>query len=197
MSRFPCFTFSFGSFNNYVDQILPNFDHLPPLVENCGHFTYTVQGQAFLSYGLGCGLWLKAKACQGQTFIYGPTLDEGIYVPSGWKHYARGRKTVRQTFVSGCFFQSKGEKTVFARETNVLPEFFCPRHNVFQTGGYIFLGFHPLTYLPTISHYILMGSVSYCSCRFCIISWPIGRPPTKQLGGPGGQRPPWLRSEDF
>ena len=110
----------------------------------------------------------------------------------------QGQKNCEANFCflrkNGCFFQSKGEKTVFARETNVLPEFFCPRHNVFQTGGYIFLGFHPLTYLPTISHYILMGSVSYCSCRFCIISWPIGRPP--QSGGvvKGGQSPPWLRS---
>ena len=29
-----------GPFNNYVDHILPNFDHLPPRVDNCGHFTY-------------------------------------------------------------------------------------------------------------------------------------------------------------
>ena len=29
-----------GAFNNYVDQILSNFDHLPPRVDNCGHFIY-------------------------------------------------------------------------------------------------------------------------------------------------------------
>ena len=29
-----------GSFNNYVDQFWPNFDHLPPRVDNDGHFTY-------------------------------------------------------------------------------------------------------------------------------------------------------------
>ena len=31
---------NWGSFNNYVDQILPNFDPLPPRVDNCGHFTH-------------------------------------------------------------------------------------------------------------------------------------------------------------
>ena len=33
-----------GAFNSYVDQVLPNFDHLPPPLEvdNCGHFTYFV-----------------------------------------------------------------------------------------------------------------------------------------------------------
>ena len=28
-----------GSFFNYVDKILPNFDPLPPRVDKCGHFT--------------------------------------------------------------------------------------------------------------------------------------------------------------
>ena len=28
-----------GAFNKYVDQILPDFDPLPPGVDNCGHFT--------------------------------------------------------------------------------------------------------------------------------------------------------------
>ena len=31
-----------GAFNNYVDQILPNFDHLPPRVDKHEHFTYYV-----------------------------------------------------------------------------------------------------------------------------------------------------------
>ena len=29
-----------GSFNNYVDQVLPRFDHLPPRVDICGRLTY-------------------------------------------------------------------------------------------------------------------------------------------------------------
>ena len=29
-----------GAFNNYVDQILSNFDHLPPLVDKTRHFTH-------------------------------------------------------------------------------------------------------------------------------------------------------------
>ena len=33
-------TASWGSYNNYVDQILPNFDPLPPRVDNRGHFTW-------------------------------------------------------------------------------------------------------------------------------------------------------------
>ena len=32
--------YSLGSFNNNVDQILPNFDPLPPQVDKHGHFTY-------------------------------------------------------------------------------------------------------------------------------------------------------------
>ena len=47
-----------------------------------------------------------------------------IYVPSGWKHYASDRKTLRRTFVSrgknGCFFDRREKKQFFQRETNVL-----------------------------------------------------------------------------
>ena len=32
--------------------------------------------------------------------IHSSSTREGIYVPSGWKHYARDRKTLRRTFVS-------------------------------------------------------------------------------------------------
>ena len=35
-----CPSLAWGSFNNYVDQILPNFDPLPPRVDNCGYFTW-------------------------------------------------------------------------------------------------------------------------------------------------------------
>ena len=31
---------NYGTFNNYVDKVLPNFDPLPPRVDNCGHFTW-------------------------------------------------------------------------------------------------------------------------------------------------------------
>ena len=31
-----------GAFNNYVDQILSNFDPLTPRVNKHGHFTYTI-----------------------------------------------------------------------------------------------------------------------------------------------------------
>ena len=30
------------TFNNYVDQIVPNFDPLPPHMDNCGHFTWNL-----------------------------------------------------------------------------------------------------------------------------------------------------------
>ena len=121
MSRFPCFTFSLGSFNNYVDQIWPNFDHLPPWVENCGHFTYTVQGQAFLSYGLGYSLWLK---------------DEGMYVPSGWKHYARGRKLWGELLFpeeKRLFFSIEGRKNSFCKGNKCSSQsFFAPAITFFS-----------------------------------------------------------------
>ena len=73
-----------------------------------------------------------------------------MYVPSGWKHYARGRKTLRRTFVSWgkmvVFFDRREKKQFFQGKQMFFSEFFCPRHNVFQPEGYIFLVFHPLTY---------------------------------------------------
>ena len=76
-------------------------------------------------------------------------FEEDIYVPSGWKHYARDRKTLRGTFVSPgiTFFSLK---------------------DTFSWGFILW---------PSIHLYILMGSVSYCPYRFCIISWTIGCPP--------------------
>ena len=38
------------------------------------------------------------------------------------------------------------EKQFFQGKQMFFSEFFCPRHNNFQPEGYIFLGFHPLTY---------------------------------------------------
>ena len=42
------------SFNNYVDQILPNFDHLTFRVDNFRHFTYFKC--LFFSHKINCGL---------------------------------------------------------------------------------------------------------------------------------------------
>ena len=66
-------------------------------------------------------------------------------------------------------------------------EFFCPRHNVFQPGGYIFFGLYPLTYhKPLHSN----GFFFILPLQICIISWPIGRPPAERRGGQGGGGPP-------
>ena len=73
-----------------------------------------------------------------------------IYVPFGWQHYARGRKTLRRTFVSWgkmfFFFNRREKKQFFERKQMFFSEFSSARLNVFQPEGYIFLGFHPLTY---------------------------------------------------
>ena len=45
------------------------------------------------------------------------------------------------------------------------------RHNVFQPKGYIFLGFHPLTF-HTPLHF--NGFCFILSLQLCIISWTIG-----------------------
>ena len=107
-----------------------------------------------------------------------------MYVPSGWKHYARGRKTLRRTFVSWgkmvVFFDRREKKQFFQGKQMFFSEFFCPRHNVFQPEGYIFLVFHPLTYHKPLH---------FDGFWFCIISWPIGRPPAERRGGQGGDPP--------
>ena len=59
-------------------------------------------------------------------------------------------------------------------------EFFWPRHNVFQPEGYIFFGLHTLTYHKPLH---------FDGFWFCIISWPIGRPPAEWLGLQGGAPP--------
>jgi len=46
-----------------------------------------------------------------------------------------------------CFFSIEGRKNSFSKGNKCSSQsFFCPRHNAFQPKGYIFLGFHPLTY---------------------------------------------------
>ena len=65
-------------------------------------------------------------------------------------------------------------------------EFFWPRHNVFQPGGYIFFLFHSLT-----SHKPLHfnGLCFILSLRISVISWPIGRTPQEGRGVHGGGPP--------
>ena len=64
----------------------------------------------------------------------------------------QGQKTLRRTFVSWgktvVFFNRREKKQFLQGKQMFFSEFFCPSHNVFQPEGYIFLGFHPLTYLP-------------------------------------------------
>ena len=82
-----------------------------------------------------------------------------IYVPSGWKHYARDRKTLRRTFVSrgknGCFFDRREKNNFFRGKQMFFSEFFWPRHNVFSLKDTFSWGF---ILWPTINLYILMGS---------------------------------------
>ena len=54
--------------------------------------------------------------------------NKRIHVPSGWKHYARDRKTLRRTFVSrgknGCFFDRREKKHFFRGKQMFFSEFF-------------------------------------------------------------------------
>ena len=64
---------------------------------------------------------------------------------------------------------------------------FCfPRHNVFQPKGYIFLGFHPLTYHKPL-HF--NGFCFILPLQILLISWPIGRPSMEWRGVQGGDPP--------
>ena len=96
------------------------------------------------------------------------TLRRRIYVPSGWKLYARDRKTLRRTFVSrgknGCFFDRREKNNFFRGKQMFFSEFFWPRHNVFSLKD-TFSSYFILW--PPISLYFLMGSVSYCPHKFC------------------------------
>ena len=68
------------------------------------------------------------------------------------------------------FFDRREKKQFFQGKQMFFSEIFWPRHNVFQPEGYIFFGLHPLTYHKPL-HFDLFW--------FCIISWPIGRPPAE------------------
>jgi hypothetical protein len=70
-------------------------------------------------------------------------------------------------------------------------EFFCARHNVFQPEGYIFLGFHPLTYHKPL-HFD----------RFCSIlplqifaNHLAGRPAPRGAAGGAGGGPPCKKTK--
>ena len=78
------------------------------------------------------------------------------------------------------FFDRREKKQFFQGKQMFFSEFFCPRHNVFQPEGYIFLVFHPLTYHKPLH---------FDGFWFCIISWPIGRPPAERRGVQGGGPP--------
>ena len=121
-----------------------------------------------------------------------------IYVPSGWKHYARDRKALRRTFVSWgktvVFFDRREKKQFFQGKQMFFSEFFCARHNFFQPEGYIFLGFHPLTYHKPL-HFD-----EFCfilPLQILLISWPIGRPCPGGAGDPKGAAPLWPQCVDF
>ena len=121
-----------------------------------------------------------------------------IYVSSGWKHYARCRKTLRWNFVSWgkmvVFFDRREKKQFFQGKQMFFSEFFCARHNVFQPGGYIFLGFHPLTYHKPL-HFDVFCFI--LPLQISLISWPIGLSPAGAAGDPKGAEPLWPQCDDF
>ena len=92
----------------------------------------------------------------------------GIYVPPGWKHYARDRKILRRTFIS------RGKNSFPCSSQN----FFVPGIMFFSLEDTFSLGF---ILWPTINLYILMGSVN---------SWPLSLPCIGPgTGIPKGQQP--------
>jgi hypothetical protein len=121
--------------------------------------------------------------------------ERGIYVPSGWKHYARDRKTLRRTFGKMVvFFDRREKKQFFQRKKMFFSEFFCARHNVFQPEGYIFLGFHPLTYHKPL-HFDRFCFI--LPLQFLLIKWPLGWPPCGAAGDPKGAEPLWPQCDYF
>ena len=73
------------------------------------------------------------------------------------------------------FFSTEGRKNSFSKGNK------CSSQSFFALGIMFFSLKDTFSWCfilwPTINHYILMGSDSYCPYRLCIISWPIGRPP--------------------
>jgi hypothetical protein len=73
------------------------------------------------------------------------------------------------------------EKQFFQGKQMFFSEFFCARHNVFQSEGYIFLGFHPLTYHKPL-HFDRFCFI--LPLQILLITWPLGRPPAERPGIP-------------
>ena len=109
-----------------------------------------------------------------------------IYVLPGWKHNARCEKLL---FLQ--VFLTDGRYTVFPREANVVLRVLCARHNVFQPEGYIFLGFHPLTYHKPL-HFD--GFCFILPLQILLISWLLSWPCPGGPEGPG--IPKWQPSFD-
>ena len=66
-----------GTFNNYVDQLLPNFDPLPPRVDKRGHFTYllsTKVGDYYLPFVTWPHLELSTDPLTGSTQLLNDPL---------------------------------------------------------------------------------------------------------------------------
>ena len=109
-----------------------------------------------ISIAKGGMIWVTASNSDLTVILFDAG---GIYVPSGWKLYARDRKTLRRTFVSrgknGCFFDRREKNNFFRGKQMFFSEFFWPRHNVFSLKDTFSWGF---ILWPTINLYILMGS---------------------------------------
>jgi hypothetical protein len=80
------------------------------------------------------------------------------------------------------------EKQFFQGKQMFFSEFFCARHNVFQPEGYIFLGFHPLTYHKPL-HFD--GFCFILPLKILLISWPLGWPFPGGAGDSKGAAPLW------
>jgi hypothetical protein len=78
------------------------------------------------------------------------------------------------------------EKQFFQGKQMFFSEFFCTRHNVFQPEGYIFLGFHPLTYHKPL-HFD--GFCFILPLQILLISLLLGRPCPGGAGDPKGALP--------
>ena len=93
--------------------------------------------------------------------------------PSGWKHYAWVKKTLRRTFVSlwkNCFSPfGRKNNHFFLGKQKFASEFFCPWHKVSTQKEHIFLGFHPLPKAPRGVQILLSETVFSC-----LISFPYG-----------------------
>ena len=92
------------------------------------------------------------------------------------------------------FFNRREKKQFFLRETNVLLRVFLYQAYCFQPEGYIFLGFHPLTYHKPLD---FDGFCFILPLQILLISWPIGLSPAGAAGDPKGAEPLWPQWDDF